>query len=220
MSRWPSEAEGRDALCRVGAELHRGGLLAGRAGNLSVRIAEGAIVVTPAGGHKGHLEPDGLVRLSLEDPEAGGDGAATSELPVHLAAYRARPDVGAVVHTHAPALTALGVRGLDPGEALPEIGDALGGIALVEFEESGSEALGRAVGRALADGPCLLLLRRHGTVAVAPTPEEARDRTELAELSAYTVLLARHGGEAVDPERVERLRREVASRARGAGADR
>lgn len=204
---WPSEAEARDAVCRVGAELHRAGLLGGEAGNLSVRLAPDAILVTPAGGHKGRLAPGDLVRLELEGPDPDARRRATSELPLHFAVHRALPGAGAVVHTHAPALTALGIRGEEVGAHLPEVEEALGGVSRVGFAPSGSEALGEAAARALSGGASLLVLERHGTVAVGATLEEARNRTELGELAAYTVLLAGDGPEAVDPERVARLAR-------------
>lgn len=203
---WPAEEEAREALCRTGAELYDAGLLGGQAGNLSVRLGPDAILVTPAGGHKGRLAPGDLVRLGLEDPEPDARGRATSELPLHLAVHRALPGARCVIHTHAPALTALGIRGEKPGDHLPEVEEALGGVAVVEFAPSGSEALGEAVAAAAEDAS-LLILERHGTVAVGATPEEARNRTELGELAAYTVLLAEEGGAAVAPDRVVRLAR-------------
>lgn len=191
-------AEAR-AICRAGRALYRFRLVAGRAGNLSLRLPGGGLLATPRGSHLGRLLPEDLVQLDagiLADdsatdlPDDDSLERATSELPFHLAAYRAGPKVGAVVHVHGPALTGAGIRGLDPGERLPEISAALGGIALVPFRPSGSGELGRAVGEAVREGAGVLLLRHHGAVTVGSDLDEAVGRAELGELAAYAVLLA------------------------------
>lgn len=189
-----TEDEARRSLCRAGAELYRARLLAGTAGNLSVRLDGDHLLVTPSGGHKGRLRPEELVRLPLRDPPPARVRRASGELAVHRLAYLADPGIGAVVHTHAPALTAAGLRGLNPGAHLPEIEEAVGTIAIVPYAPSGSRELGEAVGRAVEDGARVLLLERHGAVSVDSSPDEARDRTELAELAARAVLLAEGAG--------------------------
>lgn len=202
------------ALCRAGRELHALGLLAGRAGNLSVRLPGGAgLLVTPRGRHKGRLRTRDLVRVDLSDPERSSVDRATSELLVHLEAYRAEKQVGAVVHVHGPALTAAGLREIDLSDRLPELGKAVGGTALVPFAPSGSEELARAVGRSIRSGAHLLLLQRHGAVALAAGLEEALHRVELAELSAYAILLAESTGMELNLERVLTLHRRNAERA-------
>ena len=244
-----SEAEARERLCRVGRQLHEAALLAGRAGNLSVRLDAGRLLVTPRGRHKGRLAPGDLVVVPLAEADrdearpggAAGEGAedaapggraarpgasreavpagqaagsearATSELPFHRAVYRARPDVAAAVHTHAPALTAAGVRGLDVTAPFPEIEEALGALGRVPFRPSGSRALAEAV-EAAAAGADVLVLERHGTLAVGATPREARDCTELAELTAWAALLAEDAGLGLDLGRVAELHRRIVER--------
>ncbi len=184
----PGEAGLREALCRLGRALHEGGLAAGTAGNLSARLDGGRALVTPRGARKDRLAPGDLLALSLEVPSPDDLGRASSEWPAHRACYAADPDVGAVVHSHAPALTAVGLRGLELAETLPELEAAVGAIRPVPFAPSGSEALARAVGEAVAEGGSVLLLLRHGVLSVGRTPDEAFDRTELAELAARAVL--------------------------------
>ena len=150
-------------------------------------------------------------------PADGADGPearATSELPFHRAVYRARADVAAAVHTHAPALTAAGLRGLDVTAPFPEIEEALGAVGRVPFRPSGSRALADAVAAA-AERADVLLLERHGTLALGVTPEEARDRTELAELTAWAALLAEDAGLGLDLRRVAALHRRIVGRAKG-----
>jgi L-fuculose-phosphate aldolase len=212
-----ASARARD-MVEAGRALHAAGLIAGLAGNLSVRVDEHTLVITPTATHKGRLEAEQMLEIPLAAmPEQAA--AASSEFPFHREAYRARADVGAVVHTHAPALIAVGVRGLDIAALLPEVTLATGAVVTVPLLESGAEALASAVGAAVAGGAGVVLLRRHGAVTVGRDLNEAVHRMELAELAAYAVLLAEDGGGAVERERVTRLSEGVApsTDAKGSG---
>ena len=175
-------------ICTAGRELYRQGLNAGVAGNLSARLEGGRILITRAGTHKGKLVPSDLVVVGAGDEDPAED--ASSELPLHRACYAADALAGAVIHAHAPALTAAGLRDLPVLEQLPELELATGAWATVELLPSGSRELGRAVGAAVQEGAGVLLLRNHGAVTVGPGVEAASQRIELAELAAYAVLLA------------------------------
>lgn len=204
-----NRAEARERLCRVGTELHRAALVGGRAGNLSMRLDAERLLVTPAGANKGLLAPSDLVVVPAEASDPKADATASSELPFHRAAYRARSDVAAVVHTHAPALAAAALREIDVTEPFPEIEEALGEVARVPFRPSGSHALAEAVAEAAASADVLVLVR-HGVVALGCTPEEARDRTELAELTAWAAILAAEAGVGLDLRRVGELHARLA----------
>jgi L-fuculose-phosphate aldolase len=115
---------------------------------------------------------------------------ASVELPMHRACYLADVGVGAVIHTHAPALTALGIRDLPVEEMLPESVSAIGKVARVPYFSAGSWELAESVGRAVAEGARLLLLERHGAVSVGHNLTDAYDRMEFGELTARTALLA------------------------------
>ena len=177
-------------ICYLGKRLWETGLIGGRCGNLSARSRQrDAILITRRGVHKGRLSVTDVLRVPL-DPGPGETRAASVEFPTHRACYRARADVGAVIHTHAPALTALGIRRLELADWLPEAAETVGPLARVPAYPSGSPLLAEAVGAAVADGARLLLLERHGALAVGRDLDDAYDRMELAELSAKAVLLA------------------------------
>ena len=114
---------------------------------------------------------------------------------MHRACYSSGEEIRAVIHTHAPALTAIGLLDIDLGEVLPEVKASLNTVARVPHAPAGSEELGNSVGEAVVNGSGLVLLERHGAVAVGRDLSEACDRMELGELSAKAVLLAR--GDAV-----------------------
>jgi ribulose-5-phosphate 4-epimerase/fuculose-1-phosphate aldolase len=162
--------------------------VAGTAGNLSVRLDDRHVLVTPRGIRKDRLAPEELVTVDFVRPSPETLEKATTEWPAHRACYQADPGVRAVIHSHAPALTATGIRGLDLAAELPELSLAVGRIAIVPFAPSGSEEMGRVVGEAVAEGGRLLLLVRHGVVSVGDSLEQAFDRTEMGELAAKAVL--------------------------------
>lgn len=190
----PAAAANDEALrlliCYHGRRLWEAGLIGGCCGNLSARLHQGdAIYITPRAVNKSRLHAQDIHLVTLRGP---GDNPArvSVELPMHRACYHADVGVGAVIHTHAPALTALGIRGLDLQEALPEAATSLGGVTRVPYAPSGSERLADSVGRAVSGGARVVLLERHGVVTVGHTLTDAYDRMELGELSAKAALLA------------------------------
>ncbi len=180
-------------LCHYGRRLWEVGMIAGVAGNLSARArAREALYITPTAVNKAWLSHADIRHVPLE-PAPEDLTNVSSEFPMHRACYVAADVVGAVIHTHAPALTAVGIRDVDMGAYLPESTEALGGVRRLPFAPAGSDALGNAVGDAVADGARLLLLERHGVVSVGRTLSDAYDRMEFAELTAKAVLLAAGG---------------------------
>jgi L-fuculose-phosphate aldolase len=177
-------------LCYHGKRAWQAGLIAGSCGNLSARLHNrDAIYITPRAANKSRLHASEIQVVSLHS--APEDLANVSvEFPMHRACYLAGHDVGAVMHTHAPALTALGIRDLTLEEILPEAAASLGGIARLPYAPSGSRELAEAVGDAAADGAKLMLLAHHGVVSVARTLGEAYERMEFGELSARAALMA------------------------------
>lgn len=114
----------------------------------------------------------------------------SSETPMHLAIYRARPDVRAVVHTHAPAATAFALTDIRLDEPLlPEVVVSMGPVAKVPYARSGTEELPRVMAPYLADHDAFLLAN-HGAVTVGRTLEQAYFQMERLELYARIRLAA------------------------------
>ena len=183
-------------LCHYGARLSRNGLNAGGCGNLSTRSRRGdAIYITPRGVDKAYLTPRSIRRVELQASDAAVQEVSI-EFPMHRACYRASASIGAVVHTHSPALTALPLRGIDLAQLLPEMPTAVGGVRYLAYAEAGSNALAEAVGAGVGDA-ALLLLERHGAVAVGEDLGQAVRRMEFGELAAVTALLMAGEGRGV-----------------------
>jgi L-fuculose-phosphate aldolase len=195
----PAAAASDEALrllvCYYGERLWAAGLIAGSCGNLSARLRDHETVyITPRSTNKSRLRAPDIVRVSLR-PGTRSVGRASVEFPMHRACYLASPNVGAVIHTHAPALTGLGLRDIDLEKLLPEAANALGKIARITYAPSGSEKLGSMVANAVVDGATLMLLERHGAVSVGHDLAEAYERMELGELTAKAALLGSGEGQ-------------------------
>ena len=185
-----------DEIVAVCCRLYDRGLIAGQDGNVSVRLADGHILVTPAGLSKVDVTPDDLVELTPDGRQVTEGLSASSEVGMHLRIYRERPDVRAVVHAHPPVATAFGVVGRDFMDAvLPEAIFHLGQVPLVPFAMPGTPALGEAMAPYLADHD-VFLLASHGATTVGPSLRLAHQRMESLEHAARILDAAERLGSA------------------------
>ena len=211
------QAAARAECVRVCQLIYERGYSTGADGNITVRLADGRLLATPSGVHKGFLAPEDMVLLDSEGRPVKG-GKPTSELPMHLAVYRARPDVSAVVHAHPIAAVACSIAGIDLGEIIvPEVIFGVGCIEMAPYSTPTTKDVPDVVGEAI--GRCdALVMARHGTVTVGPDLLRAFARLETVEHTAKIVALARQLGSAtpLDPAEVARLRGIVGA---AAGAD-
>lgn len=181
----------RDEIALVCRRLYERGLVAGPDGNVSVRQADGSIVVTPSGLSKVDVTPDDLVVVTLDGRVLEGRHAPSSELRMHLRLYQRRPDIRAVVHAHPPAATAFAVVGESfVAPVLPEVILQLGKVPLLPYATPGSDALADAFEPFVAnhDG---FLMANHGATTIGPTLATAHRRMESLEHAARILLAAR-----------------------------
>lgn len=181
-------------IVEVGRRLLLSGMIAGHDGNISVRLNEKEILVTPAGRSKGDLTVAELLLVDMQGrplPNAAAPGLKpTSELPMHLQVYQNNPEVQAVVHAHSPFATAFAAAGRTlQGSCLPEVTECLGEIPLLPFAEPGTEQLGLAVGSAARQYRGALL-EAHGSVAWGVNLRQAYYRLEELELACKIEWLA------------------------------
>ena len=200
--------EEREAVCRVGKLLYDRGYVAANDGNISVRVGEGRLLITPSGVSKGRMTPDMLLVTDLDGTVIEGNRHPSSEGKMHLEVYRGRPDVNAVVHAHPPVSTAFAVcrRGLET-PYLSELVAALGQVPRTpSFAMLSTEEVPQSVRPYLADHNALLLAN-HGALAWGGDLWEAFDRLETVEHTAKIVLNAQllGGGIPLTEEEVVRL---------------
>jgi L-fuculose-phosphate aldolase len=190
------------AVVRCCRGLWEAGLIAGAAGNVSVRLGPDRVLVTPRGLLKAELEATDLVVVDLDGRHVDGCRQASTELDLHLRVYRRRSDCGAVVHAHPPTATAFAVAGeAIPEDVLPEITLLMGQVPVVPYGTTGTPALGDAV-EPYITGREAVLLANHGALTWGADLAQARIRMESLEHGARILLAARGLG------RVVRLTRE------------
>ena len=165
------------------------GLVRGSSGNLSVRLNNGDLLVTPSQRSLRKLNVNELVRLDTAGrPVAGGH--PTSELPLHLAAYAARTDIFTVMHTHPTYCVVWSKTGaLFPRDTVGAQ-ESLGEIAWTAYAPAGSSELARITAEAFGRGNDTVVMERHGISAVAQTLERAFVQSELAEEAARVAYLS------------------------------
>ncbi len=172
--------------------LYARGLVSGVGGNASVFLpSRKQILITPAGYFKGGVAEGDLVRVSL-DGAVVGKGRPSSELPTHLAAYRIRKDVEAVVHGHPPTAVALVTAGVTIPAMTPEHVVTIKKMEVVEFAapgESGAKAV-----EGLLEECDVIGIRNHGFFSLGGDLHEAASRLEVLEESAKIFLAGRQAG--------------------------
>ena len=190
-ARPPTEAQLRRDLVEVCQRLHARDLIGAGEGNVSCRLGGRKLLVTPSGASKGHLRTTDLVVVTEGGEKVRGKGRASTELRMHLAAYAARPDVRAIVHAHPISAVALTVAGAPPpNDVMPEAAVVLGQIVVAPFSTPGTDEVPRALAPFLP-GHEVILLERHGALALGRTLFEALDRLETLERVSRVAVVAR-----------------------------
>lgn len=168
----------------VGRLLHARGIFAGRAGNISVRLSDGCILITRSGTHKALLDRPNLLLLDQTGAPLEA-GQPSSETPLHLAAYRASPSAGAVIHAHPPACTTLALLNQPLDTSTTEEGrTGLGTVPLLPPAESGDLVAATRWGEAVQNGAKAAHLAQHGVIVWGRDLRDALARVETCEALA------------------------------------
>ena len=200
------EREARAAIVAAGRRLYERRILASIEGNMSIRLDGDRILATPSGANKGFMGEDELIVTDLEGAPEGG-GKPSSEMFMHVAIYRERPDLNAIVHAHPTVATGYAVAGRQlPAAVLAEIVTTLGCIPIAPYGTPSTEELAEAV-----TGPIkmydALLLANHGALTAGASLSQAEERMyqleHFAEISLVAELLG--GPKMFSLEEVERL---------------
>src|SRR6266550_8561430 len=189
-----SEWKIKEQMCDIGRRIWVKGFCAGNEGNHSYRIGENRILCTPTGISKGNLKPDDLCTVDLEGKQVGRSRKRTSEILLHLAIYKARADVKAVIHSHPPHATAFAVAGVDlPTCIHPEAEVFLGAVKTAKYVTPGDMRLGESIQPFVKDSNTILL-QSHGVVCYSTEMEQAYYQLEIVDAYARILILAKQVG--------------------------
>jgi L-fuculose-phosphate aldolase len=186
------ERELRRQIVDIGRRMYESGLVAASDGNISARLEDGKILTTPTMVCKGRMTEDMLVVVDQSGKKVRKDEAnPSSELPMHLAIYRLRPDVHAVVHAHPPFGTGFAVANVPLDKPLlSEVILTLGCIPLTAYGTPSTDEVVGALSPYIPHHDALLLAN-HGAVSYGPHLELAYGRMETLEHFAKITLIAR-----------------------------
>ncbi|PKL79150.1 MAG: class II aldolase family protein [Candidatus Melainabacteria bacterium HGW-Melainabacteria-1] len=184
-----------EAIINHARALHQRGLLVSADGNLSIRLSDDKILITPSALNKSRLRPEDLAVINID-----GDilqGRPSSERHMHLEIYRQVPTARAITHAHPPHAIALSLarpywKSL-PVEALPEVLIAAGEIPIVPYARPGTEKMGTSLHPFLP--ACrLMILARHGAICWGESLDESVDGIERLEQICQILTLAESMG--------------------------
>jgi len=197
----------RAQLAQAARRMHAAGWAANHDGNVSVRIGRDRFVITPTATSKAEVNEESLVVIDGKGAVVEGTRKPPGETELHLAAYRARPDVDAVMHAHPPYATAFGAARvpLEP-VCLPEAVVSLGRIPLAPFALPRTPLATEAVSRCAAEAEAMLL-PGNGALTLGPDVSLCFLRMELVEHLAKILHHARAlgGAQPIPAEEMTKL---------------
>jgi L-fuculose-phosphate aldolase len=192
----PSEQQLRADIVEIGRRLYARGYTASNDGNISVRLDDRRLLMTPKNVCKGFMDPAMMCITDLEGHKLAGERDPSSEMQMHLEVYRQRADVQAVVHAHPPIATGFAVAGIPLDRAvLAEVVTTLGSVPIAEYATPSTKELPEAVRQYVKvhDG---ILLANHGALTLGADLYSAYFKMETIEHFAKISLVARMlGGE-------------------------
>ncbi len=202
-----SEATLRAEIVEVGRRLYARGYTASNDGNISVRLDDNRLLMTPKSVCKGFMDAGMMCITDLTGVKLAGDRDPSSEMQMHLEVYRQRPDAMAVVHAHPPTATGFAVAGIPLDRAvLAEVVTTLGSVPIAEYATPSTKELPEAVRKYVKahDG---MLLANHGALTLGSDLFSAYYKMETIEHFAKISLVARLlGGERLlSRQEVDRL---------------
>lgn len=175
------------------------GLVEGTSGNISGRLPDGLVCLSPSSVPYATMTLEDLVVVDLDGSVRAGERSPTTELDLHLATLRRYPELGSVIHTHAVYATMFAVAHEPIPAVIEEVVVYLGGdVPCCDYRGTGSAALGEVVATALADRGAALLAN-HGLVTCGSSPAQALHHASLVERTAKIVWGARAMGATIHP---------------------
>ncbi len=184
----------KEQICEIGRRVYAKGFAAANDGNISIRLNDREILCTPTMVSKGYLKVEDLCKVDYEGKQLAGTRKRSSEILLHLAVYKNRPDVKAVVHCHPPHATAFAVAGMPvPKCVLPEVEVFLGEVPTAVYETPGTQKFAETIVPHLKSSNTIIL-SNHGTVTFGPDLEKAYWNSEIIDAYCKILILANQLG--------------------------
>ncbi len=178
----------KEEICEIGRRLWLRGMSSANSGNISARVSDNEVVITPTLVSKGFMKPEQILTMNLEGEVLRGEGYPTTETPMHLSIFKARKDIQGVVHAHPPVATSFAVAGKALNlHLIPEAVIFLGEVPLIPFQPPGSQELAESIIPYLEEYDAVLL-ENHGAISWGSDLTQAYHRMETLEFCAEITL--------------------------------
>lgn len=198
----------KQEICEIGDRIYKKGFAAANDGNISYRVGPNEVVCTPTQICKGFMKPDDLCVVDMEGKQLSGHRKRTSEILLHLAIMKERPEIKAVCHCHPPHATAFAVaREPIPQCVLPEVEVFLGDVPITKYGTPGGQDFADTI-LPFVHKSNVILLANHGTVSFGETVEKAYWWSEILDAYCRILMLSRGLGKInyfTEPEAQELL---------------
>ena len=194
-------------IVEVGKRVYQRGYVASNDGNISARLDDKRIVITPTGVSKGFMAPEDLIVVDMDGKVVSGTKKPSSEVFMHLSVYKHRSDVNSVCHAHPPYATGFAVAGIPLDKCiLPEVIIVLGGIPVVEYGTPGTSEFFQPVLK-IIDKYDAYLLANHGALTIGKDVVNAYHKMETLEHFAHIAFVAQQLGHmnVLNAEQVRKL---------------
>ncbi len=189
LSEYLSEKQARKAIIDIGQRMYIRGFVAANDGNISVRTGENEVWAAPTGDSKGYMKKKMLVKVNLDGNLLEGTYRPSSELKMHLRAYRENSAIRSVCHAHPPVCTCYAIAGIPLDvPILAEAIISLGDVPVAPYAELGSKEVPEAIAP-FCHTHNGILLANHGVVTWAADPYAAYYRLESMEHYARILLI-------------------------------
>jgi L-fuculose-phosphate aldolase len=184
------EARLRNAICEIGALCYQKSFIVGTDGNISARMADGTLLITPAGAMKGFLQPEHMAHVDMQGAVVDDGPRCSTETGIHLVSYEERPDMKAVLHCHPPHAVAMTIAGIDLQQpVIPEIIVTIGGIPTAPFGTPGTHELPDSI-RDIVRCSDTVVMQNHGSVTLGVNLLDAFKKLDMLEHTARILWLA------------------------------
>jgi len=196
----PSLFQYKKDMCEIGHRIWLKGFCAGNEGNHSIRISEDRVLCTPTGFSKGFLTPDEICVVDMDGKQVEVNPRGrkrTSEVLVHLAIYKKRPDVKAVIHSHPPHATTFAIARIPVPEGIhPEAEVFLGKVRTAPYALPSTQALPDSITPLIGPETNTVLMANHGTVSFSTSLLDAYYKLEILDAYCRILLLVKGLGKA------------------------